>query len=598
MLIFRTALRGVTHSRELITVTRSPATDRDCCSWKMSSTPFTHSGHTQKHRFFWGAFAATLCSSEVIREPAPASRRLSPIQRVPRRFTGLAVLVLAVGCVVLLADGLGVDWPKLMSASWAADVLNGPTNPQATERPAAQLCSHCHQLPEPSVLPKAAWPSTIWQMASLGGFGANLRSAPDIDAVVAWYTSEAPSTLPLPSPAAVAPSPRLQLGSGLSLPDVSRVPFISNLMITDLGGSGTADLVICDMKNGGVWRGDAAAEAWAPQKLAELESPARAEATDLDRDGRMDLVVAVLGSPMAMDHLLGQVVWLRQDAGGSFEPVVLAENLGRVADVQPVDIDGDGDTDLLVAEFGWRQTGHVYLLQHEPQADGRPQFTRIELDGNHGASRVMPIDLDQDGRLEIVALFAQEHELLRCYRHTEKGWTEIRDLYRAPHPAWGHSSVLPVDLDGDGDTDFVLTNGDSYDNALLKPYHGIRWLENQGGFEFADHQIADMPGSYSAAAADIDGDGDLDIVASALAEPETGVTDLTSMASLVWLEQTAPRTFQSNVLEIGQLRHPYLSLHDHDGDGDVDVFVGSGCFDDTLLEPHDPCVQIWTNQGR
>jgi len=265
--------------------------------------------------------------------------------------------------------------------------------------------------------------------------------------------------------------------------------------------------------------------------------------------------------------------------------------------VQPADIDGDGDSDLIVAEFGWRQTGHVYLLINEPQPDGSPQFARRELDSNHGASRVMPVDLDGDGQLEIVALFAQEHERLRCYRRSESGWSEIQDLYRAPHPGWGHSSVQPADLDGDGDTDFVLTNGDSYDNALLKPYHGIRWLENLGDFAFAEHLLTDMPGSYSSAAADIDGDGDLDLVASALAEPELGHTDLTGIASLVWLEQTDPGTFQTHVLETGLLRHPYLTLHDHNGDGLADVFVGQGCFDDTRRKPNEPCVQIWTNQG-
>jgi hypothetical protein len=29
-----------------------------------------------------------------------------------------------------------------------------------------------------------------------------------------------------------------------------------------------------------------------------------------------------------------------------------------------------------------------------------------------------------------------------------------------------------VDLDGDGDLDVLLTHGDTFDDAIIKPYHG------------------------------------------------------------------------------------------------------------------------------
>ena len=463
--------------------------------------------------------------------------------------------------------------------------------------PYRQLCSHCHLAPDPSILPKEAWPATIYQMGALGGFGVNVPKDIDLEAVVDWYSSRAPSSLPLlpATPSEDAPAAFAATRS-LGLPNTAAVPFVSNLLVTQLTGT-EPELLISDMKNGGLWLGSLD-KAWSPQRIADLASPGRAEATDLDGDGRMDLVVAVLGSPMAMDHLLGQVVWLRQTGDQQFEPIVLAEALGRVADVQPVDIDADGDTDLAVAEFGWRQTGRVFLLLNESSTHASPTFTRVEIDGNHGASRLAATDVDQDGRLDLVALFAQEHELVRVYRNKPTGWSETHDIYRAPHHAWGHSSLQVVDLDSDGDSDVLLTNGDSYDNSLLKPDHGVRWLENRGGLTFVPHEIAALAGRYAAAAADLDGDGDLDVVVSAMAEPHGGARATASLASLVWAEQTQPGVFRPHVLETGDLRHPLVVLHDVDRNGQPDILVGNGCFNDSAFEPSSPCVQIWTARGR
>ena len=87
-------------------------------------------------------------------------------------------------------------------------------------------------------------------------------------------------------------------------------------------------------------------------------------------------------------------------------------------------------------------------------------------------------------------------------------------IYDAPHPAFGSSGIQLVDLDGDGDRDVLMTNGDSLDSRLLRPDHGVRWLENRGRYPFRHHHLASLYGAHRAVAADLDGDGDLDIVAA------------------------------------------------------------------------------------
>ena len=54
-----------------------------------------------------------------------------------------------------------------------------------------------------------------------------------------------------------------------------------------------------------------------------------------------------------------------------------------------------------------------------------------------------------------------------------------------------------------------------FDDDILKPYHGIQWLENKGRLRFERASAGAPAGAHTAVAADLDGDGDLDVVASA-----------------------------------------------------------------------------------
>src|SRR5262249_19110149 len=142
--------------------------------------------------------------------------------------------------------------------------------------------------------------------------------------------------------------------------------------------------------------------------LARVPNPAHTEVLDLDGDGVLDVLVADLGSFPPTDRRCGSVVWLRGLPDGSFEPVTLLQQVGRVADVQAADFRGVGKLDLVVASFGWQSAGELIFLENRTTDWKKPEFVPRVLDSRHGAIHVPVADLNGDGRPDFVALFGQE----------------------------------------------------------------------------------------------------------------------------------------------------------------------------------------------
>ena len=167
-------------------------------------------------------------------------------------------------------------------------------------------------------------------------------------------------------------------------------------------------------------------------------------------------------------------------------------------------------------------------------------------------------------------------------------------LHAANDPSFGSSGIQVVDLDKDGDDDIIYTNGDMFDSLLVKPYHGIRWLENTGEFPFVAHELTSMPGVHRALAGDLDNDGDLDIAAVAFVPHGLRVNGVDrDLDAMIWLEQVRPGEFQRHTIETGGCLHATFELADLDQDGDLDIVAGS------FYERGDvnqPAVTIWWNE--
>lgn len=474
----------------------------------------------------------------------------------------------------------GLSLPVLLGTAWLGMLAAAPGRAQSAPTPAPtpppksldeamalveQYCGACHRVPPPDVLPKRDWPAAVQTMADMAqrARGHEFIPAGVLPHIKAFYYGSAPAALPRLPYLAPGPSPvtfRVSaIGAGAEVPLLTHV----GAGLTDAAD----DLLVSDAGQRAVRRLWREGGRWQERVLAEVAAPAHTQVVDLDGDGRLDIVVADLGDLSPSGDGAGRLVLLRGQASGEFIRRDLLTGLGRMTDVRVADLDGDGDMDLALAIFGSGSRGEMLWLE---QRDGA--FHPHTLATMAGALGIDPVDLDGDGRLDLVSLVAQEHEMVLAFRNLGEGGFDQQVLARAPHPMFGSTSLRPVDLDRDGDTDLLFTNGDAFDlQTEPKPYHGVQWLENLGGMEFAYRDIGRFYGAAAAVAGDMDGDGDLDVVASSWVNfwRDPG------RHTLVWYENDGQQGFTAHGIASQPAGLTSLRLVDVNGDGRLDIVAAA-----------------------
>lgn len=286
---------------------------------------------------------------------------------------------------------------------------------------------------------------------------------------------------------------------------------MSHVNVVDLDGDGRADILACDDKlNGVVWLRQAEPGRFTESTLMDgLTAPVHVEAVDMDKDGDLDLLVACMGEVFPNNDKIGSVIILENVGRQKFTKHVIAERVTRVTDLRAGDFDGDGRLDLAVAQFGYDQ-GEISWMRNL----GNWSFESHNLLNLSGTINVCVADLNGDRTLDIVAVVSQQWEEIHLFENDGAGQFKNKILFGSTNEDFGSSGISLCDLNRDGRPDILYTNGDgfAYADPGKRPWHGVQWLENAGDGNFRYHRVGDLPGAFAPIGVDLDGTGVMDIV--------------------------------------------------------------------------------------
>ncbi len=346
------------------------------------------------------------------------------------------------------------------------------------------------------------------------------------------------------------------------------------VIAADIDGDGDMDVVggadtDIEGENKIAWweNRDGAGGSWGAHSVSTaFNNPENVYCSDIDSDGDVD----ILANSSANDL----VTWWendgspRDDTGGdgnSWSMHDLCNTIDAPRAVCAADLDSDGDQDVLAAAHD----GDTISWWKNETIHGSASFLEeaiVYTLAFHNPRSVYSADVNNDGEPDILsASTAFPDALLEWFPGNGDG--TFGDPQLISDNASSNNNQLCVfasDIDGDGDMDAL---------SASRSDNKIAWYENLGGGNFGstatNQKIIDNNSIEAACvyAADMDGDGDMDVLSAS-----------TGANRIAWHENTAgDGSTWDTVIVSSTLQEPYaVSAADLDGDGDMDIVAAAG----------------------
>ncbi|GAA4313396.1 hypothetical protein GCM10023149_09140 [Mucilaginibacter gynuensis] len=243
--------------------------------------------------------------------------------------------------------------------------------------------------------------------------------------------------------------------------------------------------------------------------------------------------------------------------------------LHRPVSIAIDDINADGINEIVVCNFG-NKTGKLSLFSKKKPNDSYSEKVLLEVPG---AVKCYVRDMNGDGKKDIIAMFSQGDESVYVFYQRNNLSFKTDRVLRFP-PNYGTTDMVLTDFNRDGLTDIITVHGDNADYSnILKPYHGIRININNGSNKFTEKFFYPLYGVTKVLAEDFDKDGDIDLTATAFFPAFDWLMD----ESFVYLENTDSKGFKFKSYTAASdipIKTLVLEKADIDGDGDLDIITG------------------------